>query len=105
MSPADADAEQLRAALAARGRLLVEFWAPWCVQCEPMARVVERVARALPDDVMVLKVSVEDASLAQEYNVDALPALALFLDGVPVAKLVGFARPPAVLAELQPHLR
>ncbi len=104
VSAADADGAQLRQAIGAGGRLLVEFWAPWCTQCAPMARVVDRVAQALPADVRVLKVSVEDASVAEEYEVDALPALQLFVDGSPVETLIGFARPPAVLARLQPHL-
>jgi thioredoxin 1 len=102
---ADADREQLRSAIEGGGRLLVEFWAPWCVQCGPMARVVERVARTLPPDVAVLKVNVEDASVAEEFEVGALPALQLFVDGLPAASITGFRRPPAVLAELEPHLR
>ena len=59
------------------GRVLAEFWAPWCVQCGPMAGVVERVAETLPEDVAVLKVSVEDASVADAYSVSALPAVTL----------------------------
>jgi thioredoxin 1 len=100
----DADGRQLRAAVASGGRLLVEFWAPWCVQCGPMARVVERVAETLPADVSVLKVSVEDAAVAAEFGVGALPALQLFVDGAAAASIAGFARPPAVMAQLRPHL-
>ena len=104
MTVTEADGDQLRAAIADGGRLLVEFWAPWCVQCGPMAGVVERVAQALPADVSVLKVSVEDESVADEFDVAGLPALTLFVDGRAQARLSGFRRAPALLAELRPHL-
>ena len=100
----DAEPEELRAEIALGGRLLVEFWAPWCVQCGPMAGVVERVAETLPDDVSVLKVSVEDEAVADEYDVSGLPAVALFVDGRPAASLSGFRRAPALIEELRPHL-
>ena len=100
----EADGARLRAAIAGGGRLLVEFWAPWCVQCTPMARVVERVAQNLPDDVAVLKVNVAEDELAGEFAVDALPALRLFVDGRAATAISGFARPPAVLEQLRAHL-
>ena len=60
---------------------MVEFWAPWCVQCGPMASAVERVADGLPEDVSVLKVSVEDGAVADEWSVTSLPAIALYVGG------------------------
>jgi thioredoxin 1 len=100
----DAGPEELRAEIASGGRLLVEFWAPWCVQCGPMAGVVERVAESLPEDVAVLKVSVEDEAVADEYSVSGLPAVSLYLDGRPAASICGFFRAPALLEALRPHL-
>ena len=60
----EADGSELRAEIEGGGRVLAEFWAPWCVQCGPMTSVVERLAETLPDDVSVLKVSVADAEVA-----------------------------------------
>jgi thioredoxin 1 len=100
----DADAAQLRAEIESGGRVVVEFWAPWCVQCGPMAGVVERVAETLPEDVAVLKVSVEDESVASAYSVSALPALTLFVAGRAERSITGFKRAPALIEELRPHL-
>ena len=100
----DADGAELRAEIAGGGRLLVEFWAPWCVQCGPMASVVERVAETLPEDVSVLKVSVEDEAVADEFGVSGLPAVSLYLDGEAATSVTGFRRVPALLEALRPHL-
>jgi thioredoxin-like negative regulator of GroEL len=100
----DADGVELRAEIESGRRLLVEFWAPWCVQCGPMAGVVERVAETLPPDVSVLKVSVEDEAVAAEYDVQALPAVALYVDGRAATSISGFRRAPALLEALRPHL-
>lgn len=100
----EADGAQLRAEIERGGRLLVEFWAPWCRQCGPMAGVVERVTETLPTDVSVLKVSVEDEAVAHEYDVTSLPALILFLDGRPATFIHGYRRAPVLSEELRPHL-
>jgi thioredoxin 1 len=100
----DAGAAELRAEIESGGRVVVEFWAPWCVQCGPMAGVVERVAETLPEDVAVLKVSVEDESVAETYSVTALPAVSLFVAGRAEKSINGFQRAPAVLEALRPHL-
>lgn len=100
----DVDGAELRAEIAGGGRLLVEFWAPWCVQCGPMASVVERAAETLPDDISVLKVNVEDSAVADEFGVSGLPAVALYLDGRAATSISGFRRVPALLEELRPHL-
>ncbi len=100
----EADGDQLRAEIDSGGRVLAEFWAPWCVQCGPMAGVVERVAETLPEDVAVLKVSVEDESVASAYSVSALPALTLFVAGRAERSITGFKRVPALIEELRPHL-
>jgi len=104
MSVREVDGVGLRAEIEAGGRLLVEFWAPWCIQCGPMAGVVERVAATLPDDVSVLKVSVEDETVADEYGVRALPALQVFKGGRAAASISGFLRAPALVEALRPHL-
>lgn len=95
----EADREGLRATIESEKRVLVEFWAPWCVQCGPMARVVERFVEDLPADIAVLKVSLEDETIADDYGVMSLPAICLFVEGE-VSKLVtGFKRAPALREE------
>ena len=100
----EADGSELRAEIEGGGRVLAEFWAPWCVQCGPMTSVVERLAETLPDDVSVLKVSVADAEVAAEFGVSALPAVSLYVGGEAAAAVSGFKRVPALQEALRPHL-
>lgn len=69
-----------------------------------MATVVERLAATLPADVSVLKVNVEEATVADDYDVSSLPALQLFVDGHRAASIAGFRRPPALSEQLRPYL-
>ncbi|MGB9112947.1 MAG: thioredoxin domain-containing protein [Acidimicrobiales bacterium] len=95
----EADRDGLRAALGSERRVLVEFWAPWCVQCGPMARVVERFVADVADDVAVLKVSLEDEAIADEYDLMSLPAICFFVDGQPAKLVTGFKGAAALREE------
>ena len=101
----EAGADDLRSAVARGDRVLVEFWAPWCTLCGPMAHVVERLAAELPDEVRVLKVNVEEhEGAATEHGIGGLPAIVYFADGAAKARIAGFKRLPLLKEELRPHL-
>ncbi len=84
--------------VAATPLLLVDFWAPWCGPCRAVAPTLEEIARAEAGRVVVAKVNVdEEPTLAQRYQVQAIPTLMFFKDGQVVDTLVG-APPKADLA-------
>lgn len=74
----------------ASGTVLVDFWAPWCGPCKPQTTILEKVADAVGNNAVIAKVNVdENASIAAEYGVRAIPTLIIFKDGEKTQDFVG----------------
>ncbi len=71
--------------------VLVDFWAEWCGPCRMLAPVIERIAEANQNKVIVGKMNVdENPDTPQKYGIQGIPTLLLFKDGDLVNQLVGF---------------
>ena len=71
--------------------VLVDFWAPWCPPCRAMAPILHKIAEETEFDVVKVDTesSAENAQLAQEYRVQGIPNMKIFVDGKEVAELIG----------------
>lgn len=68
--------------------VLVDFYADWCGPCKMLAPTVEEIAAET--DAAVAKVDIDELqSLAQEYQVQGVPTLYLFVDGDTADRMVG----------------
>jgi thioredoxin 1 len=87
------DASFAQEVLQAPGRVIVDFWAPWCKPCEAIAPVLEALAHENALGLVRLNID-EHIGVPSRYGVLSLPTVILFEDGEPRSTVVG-ARPRA----------
>jgi thioredoxin 1 len=82
--------------------VLVDFWAEWCGPCKMIAPVLEEIATEQAGRVKVAKVNVdENPGLAGQYQVQAIPTLLYFSDGVARDRVIGAAGKKAIVSRLE----
>lgn len=79
--------------LKANGKVLVDFWAPWCGPCRMQTPILERLAEWLAASGLSTKImklnTDENPSVAQKYGIVSIPTLILFNNGEEVDRFVG----------------
>ncbi|HBO99534.1 MAG TPA: thioredoxin [Verrucomicrobia bacterium] len=77
-------------AAVATGRVLVDFWAPWCGPCRMMGETIANEIVPQMPGLTVVKVNVDEAPvLAARFGVMSIPTLLCYSDGRKVAEFVG----------------
>jgi len=83
------------------GKVLVDFWAGWCMPCKMVAPVIEELAAEFEGRVTVAKVDIDnEGDLASRFAIMNIPTVILFADGIEVKRFIGVKPKETYAAEL-----
>ena len=89
----------------AKGVVMVDFWATWCVPCRAMAPVIEEIAGQTIGKVKVGKVDIDqNGPLANRFGIQSIPTVLIFKDGQLMETFIGVQSKAALVNALSKYV-
>lgn len=91
--------------LNAKGIVLVDFWASWCMPCQMLGPIIDELGEEFGDKVKICKVNVdENRETSGKYNIMSIPVVFVFKDGKVVDQIVGLRQKDDYMNAVNKHL-
>ncbi len=79
--------------------VIVDFWAPWCGPCKQLGPALEKAVTAAGGKVRLVKINIDESPMiAQQLQVQSIPAVFGFVGGRPVDGFAG-AQPDSAIRD------
>ncbi|XP_024029405.1 thioredoxin Y1, chloroplastic isoform X2 [Morus notabilis] len=86
--------------------VLVDFYATWCGPCQFMVPILNEVSASLNDKIQVVKIDTEKyPSIANKYNIEALPTFIIFKDAKPFDRFEGAMTAAQLIQRIEDALK
>ena len=99
MATIDITEATFEATVTGEGITLVDAWAEWCGPCKRFGPVFEKASEEHPDATFAKLDTEANQDLAVKLQIQSIPTLMVFRDGILVFREAG-ALPPAALEDL-----
>ncbi|STD39187.1 thioredoxin [Corynebacterium striatum] len=99
MATIDVTEETFEQTVSGEGITLVDAWADWCGPCKRFAPVYEKASEQHTDATFAKLDTEANQGLAAALQIQSIPTLMIFRDGIMVFREAG-ALPPAALEDL-----
>ena len=99
MATIDITEESFKQLIEGEGITLVDAWAEWCGPCKRFGPVFEKASEEHPEATFAKLDTEANQGLASALEIQSIPTLMIFRDGILVFREAG-ALPPAALEDL-----
>ena len=105
MDVTDADFDEKVIQASKEKLILTDFWAKWCVPCNMLTPMLEKVAESYGDKVELVKINVDECpETSSKFAINAIPAVKLFKDGKEVGESIGVVPEDNIRRLIDEHL-
>ena len=105
MAARNINSKQLKELIESKKTVLVDFWALWCPHCRKITSAYDQIAEDYAGRLEVVKLDMDESdALWQDFGVEFIPTLRLYVDGKPVSSVIAPGSKAAIDEFLSPIL-